>query len=130
MSMTAALAARLVSCGPTLNGAAGTRAMESLVHAAERDGWAAMLAHAEAALRPVFAASPYLAGLAVRAPRRLRQALEAEPEVRLADILAETKWAANQSADLGDAKHRLRELKAQTHLLTALADLGGVWDLD
>ena len=27
-------------------------------------------------------------------------------------------------------KRRLRELKAETHLLTALADLGGVWDLD
>ncbi len=32
--------------------------------------------------------------------------------------------------DGGEGRRRLRELKADLHLLTALADLGGVWDLD
>src|SRR6185312_12705267 len=75
-------------------------------------------------------ASPYLAGLARRRPDQLRAILQSEPRARLRAIL---DAAAELEAEPGDAAAvgaGLRRLKAELHLLTALCDLGGVWDLD
>jgi glutamate-ammonia-ligase adenylyltransferase len=80
------------------------------------------------ALAPVFAASPYLTGLA-RFPGRLREILADAPEARLEAILGETA-ALEGAADVERVRERLRRLKGDLHLLVALADLGGVWDLD
>lgn len=125
--MTEALATRLRPCGPVRDVEAATRLHERLMEAADADGWRATLDTAWDALEPVFAASPYLAGLARRWPDRLRLTLDSEPEARLADILAATD-ALMAAPD--EAKAPLRHLKAELHLLTALCDLGGVWDLD
>ncbi|MBV8682769.1 MAG: glutamine-synthetase adenylyltransferase, partial [Caulobacteraceae bacterium] len=78
------------------------------------------------ALAPVFGASPYLAGLATRAPERLAGLLSVAPSASLSRILEDTSALAAQ-ADPPDGA--LRYLKGELHLLTALADLGGVWDL-
>ncbi|MBB4798473.1 glutamate-ammonia-ligase adenylyltransferase [Brevundimonas bullata] len=121
------LGARLKPCGPVRDAEAAGRIHERLVEAAGANGWRATLDGAWGALEPVFAASPYLGGLARRWPERLRQILETAPETRLAEILAATE-AIDGPAD--EAKAPLRWLKAELHLLTALADLGGVWDLD
>jgi glutamate-ammonia-ligase adenylyltransferase len=80
------------------------------------------------ALEPVFAASPYLAGLARRDPARLSMMLAGDPDRQLENLLQRT--VAVGSGDLDLASQALRRLKAELHLLTALADLGGVWDLD
>ena len=128
--MTTPLAGRMRPCGPVLAGAAGPRALETLAKVAGRDGWSGLLSEAEAALAPVFAASPYLASLATRQPGRLRATLEDPPEARLAGILAAAAAVTVEAPGLDEVKRRLRGLKADTHLLTALADLGGVWDLD
>jgi glutamate-ammonia-ligase adenylyltransferase len=125
--MNEALGPRLKSCGPVRGAEAAGRIHERLVEAAGEGGWRATLDGAWAALEPVFAASPYLAGLARRWPERLRQILETAPETRLAEILAATD-AVDGPAD--EARAPLRWLKAELHLLTALSDLGGVWDLD
>lgn len=125
--MSDALGLRLKPCGPVRHAEAAGRIHERLVEAAEANGWRATLDGAWGALEPVFAASPYLGGLARRWPERLRQILETAPEARLAEILAATD-AIDGPAD--EAKAPLRWLKAELHLLTALADLGGVWDLD
>ena len=125
--MGAALGARLKPCGPVRDAEAAGRIHERLVEAADEHGWRAALDGAWSALEPVFAASPYLAGLARRWPERLRQILETPPETRLAEILAATD-AVDGPAD--EARAPLRHLKAELHLLTALSDLGGVWDLD
>lgn len=125
--MSDALGLRLKPCGPVRHAEAAGRIQERLVEAAEVNGWRATLDGAWGALEPVFAASPYLGGLARRWPERLRQILETAPETRLAEILAATD-AIDGPAD--EAKAPLRWLKAELHLLTALADLGGVWDLD
>jgi glutamate-ammonia-ligase adenylyltransferase len=94
---------------------------------ATAEGWAEGLDAAWPALAPVFAASPYLAGLA-RGPGRLRAILNAAPQARLQAILDQTA-ALEQAAP--DVVHvSLRRLKGDLHLLVALADLGGVWDLD
>jgi glutamate-ammonia-ligase adenylyltransferase len=125
--MSNALGALLKPCGPVRHAEAAGRIHERLVEAAEAGGWRSTLDEAWGALEPVFAASPYLAGLARRWPERLRQILETAPETRLAEILAATD-AIDGPAD--EAKAPLRWLKAELHLLTALSDLGGVWDLD
>src|SRR5690606_29046051 len=80
------------------------------------------------ALAPVFAASPYLASLARRDEGRLAALLATDPDVRFTDILERTARAG--ALDTPAAKTALRRLKAETHLLTALCDLGGVWKLD
>jgi glutamate-ammonia-ligase adenylyltransferase len=51
------------------------------------------------------------------------------PEARLEKILA-AATAAGDALDLDAGAQALREAKAELHLLTALADLGGAWDLD
>jgi glutamate-ammonia-ligase adenylyltransferase len=78
-------------------------------------------------LAPVFAASPYLFGLARRWPDLLRDLLADGPDERLGRVLAATEALAGGADDL---RAPLRRLKAELHLLTALADLGGVWNLD
>ncbi len=125
--MSGPLGSRLAACGPVVDAVAADRARERLSEAANEGGWTDALDHAWPALAPVFAASPYLAGLARRWPGRLRLTLEAAPEDRLTAILSATA-ALTGGAD--EARASLRWLKAELHLLTALADLGGVWGLD
>ncbi len=125
--MSAPLGGVLAPCGPVIDSEAADRARERLSEAAREAGWSDRLEAAWPALAPVFAASPYLFGLARRWPDRLDAVLADDPEDRLADILARTA-ALTGGADAVRAP--LRRLKAELHLLTALADLGGVWALD
>ena len=124
------LAADLRACGPVLDTAAADRTHDVLVKAAEAGGWTDLLVQAWPALRPVCGASAYLAGLARRRPERLAWLLGAAPAARLADILAAVDSLTVMPPDPPVLSRRLRELKADIHLLCALADLGGVWDLD
>ncbi len=119
-----ALADFLKPCGPVVDEKAAERLRGVL---AER-AWTPWLEAAWPALAPMFAASPYLTSLARRDPGRLDALLADEPMARLDDILARTAAAADLSTEAATAG--LRVLKAELHLLTALADLGGVWDLD
>ena len=119
------LADQIVPCGPVVDASAAARAFERLEPAAEAAGWAAELRNAWPGLAPVFAASPYLASLATRAPGRLHRVLDDDPQARLDALLAA---AARLAA--GDTEAGLRALKAELHLLTAIADLGGIWNLD
>ncbi|WP_334163788.1 bifunctional [glutamine synthetase] adenylyltransferase/[glutamine synthetase]-adenylyl-L-tyrosine phosphorylase [Phenylobacterium sp.] len=118
------IAERLAPCGPVVDPKAAERAREIVA-----DTWSGpALDQAWPALAPVFGASSYLASLARRDPRMLGRILESDPDERLADVLARTAAAA--ALDSEAATVELRRLKAELHLLTALADLGGVWDLD
>jgi len=125
--MSAPLGVALAPCGPVIDTEAADRARQRLSEAAREAGWSDRLEAAWPALAPVFAASPYLFGLARRWPDRLEAVLADDPEDRLADILARTSGLTG-GADVVRAP--LRRLKAELHLLTALADLGGVWALD
>ncbi len=124
--MSQSLAAALAPCGPVVDPEAVDRARERLAEAASDGGWLQTLDLAWPALAPVFAASPYLFGLARRWPDRLAAVLDEAPADRLAAILAAAE-ALDGGAD--DLRAPLRRLKGELHLLTALADLGGVWDL-
>ena len=126
MSSTA-LGERIGPCGPVVDAEAEGRARERLFASATEGGWAAMLETTWPALAPVFAASPYLFGLARRWPAMLHAILTDAPDTRLEDIAGRT-IALTGGAD--DMRSPLRTLKAELHLLTALADLGGVWNLD
>jgi glutamate-ammonia-ligase adenylyltransferase len=118
---------RLAPCGPIVDPKAAERAHETVLR---RVGEASAIVEAAwPALAPVFAASSYLTGLARRDAVRLPSILDTDPLDRLATILAATDAVAAER-DFETARRVLRELKADLHLLTALCDLGGVWDLD
>ena len=125
--MSEALGPRLRPCGPVVEDEAADRARVRLAEAASGAGWDATLQQAWPALAPVFAASPYLFGLARRWPDRLRAILDEPAGARLEAILAGTT-ALTGGAD--ELRAPLRRLKGELHLLAALADLGGVWGLD
>jgi glutamate-ammonia-ligase adenylyltransferase len=120
-ALRAGLGARLVPCGPVVDAKAAARTREMLGARPEID-------FAWPALAPIFGAAPYLAGLARRDPERLGRLLAADPDERLADILVRTAAVGEGELEAGSAG--LRRLKAELHLLTALADLGGAWGLD
>jgi glutamate-ammonia-ligase adenylyltransferase len=121
MIQPTSLAQALRPCGPVVDAKAAARARLAI---GASDGIEA----AWPALEPVFAASPYLAGLARRDPAGLLDLLASDPDARLNAILADT---ADAAAMFGDAAGpALRRAKRALHLLTALCDLGGVWDLE
>ncbi|RZJ04530.1 MAG: bifunctional [glutamine synthetase] adenylyltransferase/[glutamine synthetase]-adenylyl-L-tyrosine phosphorylase [Brevundimonas sp.] len=124
---TAPLIDRLKPCGPVVDADAAGRAHERLSEAAVEAGWSAELEAAWPVLAPVFAASPYLFGLARRWPDMLKGVLDTDPDARLADILSRTVGLIGGGDEM---RAPLRRLKGELHLLTALADLGGVWNLD
>jgi glutamate-ammonia-ligase adenylyltransferase len=115
------LGARMRPCGPVVDAKAAARTREII-------GASAAVDAAWPALAPIFGASPYLSGLARRDPTRLTDLLNSDSDARLSDILARTFAVAD--GDLDAASAGLRRLKGELHLLTALADLGGIWDLD
>ncbi|MDR5651806.1 glutamine-synthetase adenylyltransferase [Ruixingdingia sedimenti] len=69
--------------------------------------------------------SPYLNGLMTREEAWLRAALAVAPEAA-----AEAELAALAPVVLADLPGALRQAKRRLALLTALADLGGVWPLE
>ncbi|MGC2823310.1 MAG: bifunctional [glutamine synthetase] adenylyltransferase/[glutamine synthetase]-adenylyl-L-tyrosine phosphorylase [Pseudolabrys sp.] len=71
--------------------------------------------------------SPYLWELASREPERLLRLLSANPDQRLATLLAEHGRATASSKDETQAMRLLRRMKAEAALLIAIADIGGVW---
>ncbi len=79
-------------------------------------------------LERVFGASPYLARLAMRHPIDLEAILAGDPKATLAALLRDVVAAGELPPAEGAAT--LRWLKGRLHLLTALCDLGGIWDLD
>lgn len=121
------LAHSLACAGPVANPAAADRLHETLTEVAAADGWSDTLTAVWPALAPVAGASPYLTGLMRRRPAHLRRLLEGDPAESLTRILGD---ADALDGEPDDVRAPLRVLKADLHLLTALADLGGVWDLD
>ena len=113
---------QIAPCGPVADAAAAERVR----HALEDQPW---LEVAWPALAPVAGASSYLGGLMRRNPEGLGVLLQADPQASLERLLAEAA-AVERAGENDEARAALRRTKAQLHLLTALADLGGVWNLD
>src|SRR5262245_65680850 len=71
--------------------------------------------------------SPYLWDLVRGSPERFVALLEAEPERRFCDVLADAKRTIAATCDEAEVMRLLRRMKAEAALLIALADIGGVW---
>ncbi len=78
----------------------------------------------------VFAGSSYLFGLAERQPGLLLKTLETSPESHFDAILGGTSSEAAQAGTMRDIMRILRQAKNRIAFLIALADLGGIWDVD
>ena len=114
---------RIVRAPAPFDARAGERALDAVAAAAD------VPQEAEALLKGALGSAPYLARLARRFPAETARMLASAPEDSLAAELAAIAQAADApSADQLDAA--LRRAKARIHLLTALADLGGAWELE
>ena len=109
------------------------RASAALKERAQADAALAPLAaalenpRATELLAGIFSGSPYLCGLIERDPARLEHILTTAPEARLEELKAELARPLNAAATRADAMRALRQFKNEVALLTALADLAGVW---
>jgi [glutamine synthetase] adenylyltransferase / [glutamine synthetase]-adenylyl-L-tyrosine phosphorylase len=78
-------------------------------------------------LAGIFSGSPFLTGLIERDPARLQRILTSAPEARIEELKAELASRLVEAASRADAMRALRVFKTEVALLTALADLAGVW---
>tara|TARA_R110000868_G_scaffold322583_3_gene583549 strand:+ start:12100 stop:14973 length:2874 start_codon:yes stop_codon:yes gene_type:complete len=89
----------------------------------------AVLGAARAFLDSVFATAPYLARLAQRRPATLAAACRTSAGAMLETVLAATRAAGEEAVDLAALDRALRLAKSDVHLLVALADLAGRWQV-
>ncbi|HRN89769.1 bifunctional [glutamine synthetase] adenylyltransferase/[glutamine synthetase]-adenylyl-L-tyrosine phosphorylase [Hyphomicrobium sp.] len=75
----------------------------------------------------VVAGSPYLKSEIVRNPDRLEAILRNSPEQRFADLTQKLGTRLAEVREMTEAMTALRVYKAEVALMTALADLGGIW---
>ncbi len=83
--------------------------------------------HARVVLEGIAEASPFLRDLVQADPARLLALLGADPAERLEALIADLARAVPAARSEADAMRRLRLAKAESALLIALADIGGVW---
>src|SRR5215471_11936904 len=74
--------------------------------------------------------SPFLWDLAGGDPRRLADLLQADPDQRLQILCQDMIQGVASAADEAAAMQVLRRVKAAAALLIALADIGGVWNVE
>ncbi len=106
-----------------LAGRASEAGLSDLAAALEAGGPAVDL------LRGIGADSPYLSGLCLRDPEGLWLTLSQSPKARLAQI-TDAFAAAMDTDEQKAAMHALRQAKNRYALCVALADLGGVFDVE
>ncbi|GGA54083.1 bifunctional [glutamine synthetase] adenylyltransferase/[glutamine synthetase]-adenylyl-L-tyrosine phosphorylase [Pelagibacterium lentulum] len=115
--------------GSQLKRLAGERhAAEAFVDVlnATTDEKRAILESAGLVLSPIFATAPYLRDLALRHADWLADVLEADADAAFDDLIAQIRAEHAQEEETALAK-RLRIGKARGALLSAVAEIGGVW---
>ncbi|MGL4394997.1 MAG: bifunctional [glutamine synthetase] adenylyltransferase/[glutamine synthetase]-adenylyl-L-tyrosine phosphorylase, partial [Hyphomicrobium sp.] len=132
-----ALHERLSEAPVAVAGGAGRRQLAELIATLEEGTApsAGNAALAEMLRRPALADliagtlenSPYLSALILRDTERLALIVSHPPDETFARVTNTLHDALARAADMADAKRALREYKNAVALLTALADLGGVW---
>ena len=78
-------------------------------------------------VKGIFDSSPFLTTLILQNPERLIEILSKPPEDLFRQLTESALTSLAQATDMSGAKLALRSYKASVALLTALADLGGVW---
>lgn len=107
----------------------GAQSEEAASIAALLDAGSGTLAPALALITGIVSASPYLTRLISTNPAELMRCLRAEPQDYLRQSAATLNAAIAECRRQDDALKPLREAKRRLALVTALADLGGVWDV-
>jgi glutamate-ammonia-ligase adenylyltransferase len=126
----ASLADRIRQAPRVADAGAAARGLEALAAAAPDSAeWLAAHADARALLEGTFACAPYLARAARRRAPEIVGLFSRPPEESLARLVEAAHAAGAGSADAAELGAALRRAKLDLHLLTALADLGGVWGL-
>jgi glutamate-ammonia-ligase adenylyltransferase len=95
--------------------------------------WAALLdspSPAQQLLSGILGTSPFLSRLILSNPAELWRALQSEPEDYLRQSAAALYEAIDECRRNDEAMKVLRGAKRRLALVTALADLGGVWDVE
>ncbi|HRN83838.1 MAG TPA: bifunctional [glutamine synthetase] adenylyltransferase/[glutamine synthetase]-adenylyl-L-tyrosine phosphorylase [Hyphomicrobium sp.] len=82
---------------------------------------------ARALIAGVVAGSPYLKGEILRNPDRFEAILRESPEERFKALTQTLAARLSEIGEMTEAMTALRVYKAEVALMTALADLGGVW---
>lgn len=75
----------------------------------------------------IYSGSPYLTGLIRSSPERLARLLAADPEEHFSNLKTGLAEALAATHDDVTAMRLMRQFKSEVALLTALADIGGVW---
>ncbi|MDB5619895.1 bifunctional [glutamine synthetase] adenylyltransferase/[glutamine synthetase]-adenylyl-L-tyrosine phosphorylase [Tardiphaga sp.] len=88
---------------------------------------AAQFPFAQAILLGVAEASPYLFDLIRGDPARALALLRCDPDTHLSALIEQTTLAVGAAGDDAVVMTALRRMKAETALLVALCDIGGVW---
>lgn len=78
----------------------------------------------------IVSASPFLKGVIERNPAFCHQCLSSDPDELVDATLSDTRGKVLGCASEAEVMAALRTAKAQSSLLTALADVGGVWSLE
>ncbi len=81
-------------------------------------------------LSAVFGNSPFLGACLLRDPEFAGELLTTPPDAVLESVLAELKAADAGTEDTGQLMARLRAAKTRVSLVTALADITGLWPLE
>jgi len=87
-------------------------------------------ASAVALLSAIFGNSPFLSRLALSDVAYLPRFFAAAPEQTLAELLADLARGLGATAEMDAAMTQLRLSRRRAAFLVALADIGGVWNLD
>ncbi len=128
-----ALADRITECPEVYDAARGADVYQAVCQAfAEspvlaKAAEAAATPDAAALLQAVFSGSGYLAALAQRSPDLLADCLTRDPDTHLDEAREALAEEVAQAPGTKEAMVLLRRFKQRSALLTALADLGGVW---
>ncbi len=127
--MKASLADRLIDAPRLAAPAQARRRLAAIIGAPEAADLSELVSRRQARdlLLGLADHSPYLWRLIAEDPGRLARLLRAPPEESLKRIVAALH--ARRDDDEGEAMRALRRAKAESALLIALADVGGVWDL-
>jgi [glutamine synthetase] adenylyltransferase / [glutamine synthetase]-adenylyl-L-tyrosine phosphorylase len=127
---SSALADRLTSAPQLSDTALAQAKMKDLLD--EADGSFAKLVKRKpvaALLLGIADHSPYLWRLAQAQPLRLAALLTCDPEESLQTCLSQMRARCDAAVDDDEVMTAVRAAKHESHLLIALADIGGVWDV-
>ena len=83
----------------------------------------------KALIEGIFSGSPYLSSLIQRDPARLLRILTTPGEQHVDTLCQAALAAGSTSADMATIMSELRCFKNEMALLTAISDIGGVWEL-